>query len=266
VNYGYILNDFGRFEEAQKVADHMSSIDDNSFLTYSLLAGIRFNQGKIGEAAYYLRKATEVNPRLNAKFNMAFTLETLGLSDMAAETMANSGFEVYGLFFKKNNELFTSQVRATFPRSENDASGAFTRGATELWAGNYKQAVKFLEQSFCTNCNFLIYSYQQIGDTESANKLLDERKTDYESRIMDGELYLDGEAMNLAYLSGNIDKAIEHLLISTKNGFIPGKGLRENPIFKKLREHPQWPEILANADKRMAAQRDTYLKLVAGEV
>ena len=51
-----------------------------------------------------------------------------------------------------------------------------------------------------------------------------------------------------------------------KNGYIPEFEYLNYPFYQKLREPPQWPVIIAETDKRMAEQREIYLKLVAKEV
>ena len=195
------------------------------------------------------------------------------MSQRAGEAIKRTGFDAFGHFFKNDQELFISEARKQFPRSDADIVGMFIRSSAELAAGNYKDAIKYLESSpFCDNCAGLIYSYFQVGHTELAEQLLKQRKEQYRTDLEAGVRYTYGspsvipmgfEAMDLALLEGDIDKAIQHLQTAIRNGVPLTSEIRHWHMYQQLRNHPKWPSIRDTNDKRMAEQRDIYLKLVA---
>jgi len=69
--------------------------------------------------------------------------------------------------------------------------------------------------------------------------------------------------MEIAYLEGDIAKAIANLKQAMTKHYIISSSIKFQAMYKQLRQHPEWPAILAESDKRAAIQRELYLKLVA---
>ena len=69
-------------------------------------------------------------------------------------------------------------------------------------------------------------------------------------------------AMEIAYLEGDIDTAIANLKKAMEQNYIVNIEYQLNPIYKKLRAHPDWPSIMAESNKRAAIQRELYLELI----
>jgi hypothetical protein len=69
--------------------------------------------------------------------------------------------------------------------------------------------------------------------------------------------------MQIAILEGDIDKAIMNLKIATENNYIVTFGVKVEPMYKQLKQHPEWPAILEGSNLRAAAQREIYFELLA---
>ena len=254
---------FGQLDEAEKIAERMLSIDNSTFLAFRLLSNIYQHRNEYGKAAYYATKAVKVNPAFIFQRWLAADLAQIAMPEKAAEIMANSPVPVWQHYYNNNHELFVSQSRAQYPGSEDNVLGNFMRGIAEFINGNYPDAVRYLEKSFCRNCNPLIYSLNQVGDTESATAMINRKRSKILKRINSGEKYLEDELMELAYIEGNVEQAVKYLKSSMKNGYMMAHTFIHGPISKKLRQHPEWPAILAESDRQAAEQREIYLTLIA---
>ncbi len=134
-------------------------------------------------------------------------------------------------------------------------------------AENYIDAIKYLRLSFCTDCNALIFSYLQLGDIENAKPLLEQRKTQPGA----GSYRTAGgiDAVDLALLDSDLSKAMRYLKLEMDNSLIlSGMHRYLDPLYSSLREHSEWPALLAESEKRATGQREIFLRLVAedGEI
>ncbi|PCJ48447.1 MAG: hypothetical protein COA74_08615 [Gammaproteobacteria bacterium] len=259
LNYGFSLVEFDRFDEAQKIAEHMLIIDENSFQAYNLLSYVNRAQGNLGMSSYFQHVSVELNQATNHKVILAFNLHNLGLSDQAAQLVKEAGFEEIGLLFNDNLELYLSQVRQKYPRSDPDVLGNFIRGDAEMLVEDYAAAIGYLENSFCDDCNQLIFAYGQVGEQQSAATLFDKRQKTLKSQLESGQTNLQVTSMEMAFLSGDNNKAVEYLQAAMERGYILDFGYQIMPMYQSLREHPEWPSIVDQSKKRQKEQGEIYL-------
>ena len=274
--YGFSLITFDRFNEAEKVAQHMLKIDSGNIQTLLLISVLKYSHGKQGEAAFYFRKVTILNPSPGYVLLYADALSNIGLGDFSAEILNGTTFEVLGWYYKRNLEYSISQIRIALPRYKKDMTGNFLRGLAETMASDNKDAIQYLKQSgtFCIECTELIFSYLVLGDEQSAIKLLKQRKRRFDSLINDGAKRFirlgkfvgrSIEAMEIAVLEGKTDEAVQYLKEAVKRGYILETPYIISPIYNKLREHSEWPAILIESNKKAEEQRLIYLDLVEKE-
>ncbi|MFT5451851.1 MAG: TolB-like protein/Tfp pilus assembly protein PilF [Enterobacterales bacterium] len=269
-NYAHELIDYGKLEEAEEVAKQMLIIDASHPFPYTIFGSIQQSKGNYAEASNYYKKTVEYSPgHTRAKFELASLLAAIGLLEQAANVFDDSDFVELKYWYKGNVELFVSQVRELYPRVENDSLGLFIRAQAEARTENYSEAVKYYKKTkFGVTDDERIYSYQQVGETEVAQTLLDKSKALLLTR-MDakaenfGREPIEVRSMTIAYLEQDIDKAILNLKKAMDKKYIINYYLKTVPMYKKLRQHPEWPAILAESDKRAAKQREIYLNLVA---
>ncbi len=69
--------------------------------------------------------------------------------------------------------------------------------------------------------------------------------------------------MKIALLEDNLDVAMQHLRNAVDKGYIIFNAIRTEPIYERLRQHPEWSEILAESNKRVDLQLEIYFKMVA---
>ena len=95
--------------------------------------------------------------------------------------------------------------------------------------------------------------------------MLDIVNNRYQKQLEGGFKNLELNAMKIAFLEADIDKAIEYLQAAMARGYILDFQYIFIPVYAKLRQHPEWPAILSESDNRAVIQREIYLKLVAEE-
>jgi len=262
-NYGFSLTNFGRYGEANSVANHILEIDSKSRVGYVLLAEIYLDQGQSAQAAFYLTKAKKYGTALTDRFLLASNLANLGLINEGVEVLEGTAFEVFGLILRSNNELFISQTRALFPRSDSDLIGAFARALAEFKAKNYKEAIQYYKQTVCDQCEELIYSYIQVGDTDFAKALLDKKRSNYQKIVTDGVINQRKTAIIVANLEGNIVKTLTLIEEELNKGVLIDRKFKVSQIYEKLRQHPKWPALLARSNQLSEQQKEIYLRLIA---
>ncbi len=69
--------------------------------------------------------------------------------------------------------------------------------------------------------------------------------------------------MKIALLEDNLDVAMQHLRNAVDKGYIIFNAIRTEPTYERLRQHPEWSEILAESNKRVDLQLEIYFKMVA---
>ena len=68
----------------------------------------------------------------------------------------------------------------------------------------------------------------------------------------------------MALLDSDLPKAMSYLTLALDRGLILDRWYQYlDPLYKSLREHPDWPALLVESEKRETEQRKIYLKLVA---
>ncbi len=275
-NNGYVFDlvYYGRTDEAREVVEHMLSINASHHFAHVRLGQIYLVEGKYAESIIEFETAIKKIPEnVGARLNAAYHLSTIGLGEKAASYVDETIASAVKYWFKGNDELYVSQIRAMFPRSENDSLGYWLLARAEVVAENYNEAAKYFKLTeFGEIDSERIYSYQQTGDSKNAKALLEKARIQLKS-WMDAEAkYLRSantiqpialRAMEIAYLEGDIEKAIVSLKKAMEKNYIMNFEYKATPMYKKLREHSDWPAIIAESDKRAAEQRERYLKLVA---
>jgi len=273
-NYGFELVSIGRTSEAQSIFEHMLAINPSHHASYSLLAAIQLTNGKYADAILALETQIKRAPELlDARLDIAYLLSTLGLGEKAASYVEGTLADSLKHFFRGDLTLYVEAVREQFPRSDNDSLGYYIRAEAEVRDENYEEATKYFKlTNFGGTANQRIYSYQQTGDTVAASALLKKEKLILQTYVEVGakHLYSAGllqplsiRVMELAFLEGDIEKAIVNLKIAMEKNYIVNFEYRIQPVYKKVRAHPDWPAIIARSDKHAEIQRDIYLKRVA---
>ena len=254
----------------------MQSINDSHHLVFASLGVIHLVEGNYAEATTaFERRIQKSSESLGARFNAAFTLAAIELGEKAASYLEKTIHDAGKYWYKGNTNLYLSRTRAMFPRSENDSLGYWERAYAEMRAGNYTEAAKYFKLTKLGEMNTLrIYSYQKIGDIKESQVLLEKARLQLKSWLnVDAKYFFSSfmlqpieiAIMEIAYLDGDIDKAVVNLKKAMERNYILNFEYKANSTYKKLREHPEWPSIMAESDKRAAVQRDIYLKLVAKE-
>ena len=229
--YALALVDFGRFEEAEQVIQHMKEIDPNRL--DAAYYNLRQRQHRYGEATYHALKRVRYSSGQGPKTDLAENYDRLGLNQLTADIFEDTRWEFLGLAYT-NWELATTEARASVPNSDADVSGAWFRAFGEYSDENYADAIKYflLSDFWCTNCNALIFSYLQVGDIESARPLLDQRKRNHQNYVNAGAnsvrvgfntIIVEIDAMDLALLDSDPAKAIGYLKMATDKGLILGR-------------------------------------------
>ena len=272
VNYNYciLLISFGRFEEAREVATHMLSINTSHAFPYAILGKIQQIEGNYAASALSFSTITAISDsNVKYKSSTANTLSAIGLLEQASRIFEDSDFAELKYWYSGNTELYISQSRVLYPRTKDDSFGLFLRALAEVRAENYSEAVKYFKLTKLLETDIgRIYSYFRVGETVAAQALLDKRKAILSSRI-DAEVeYWGGvpievNVMRIAYLEGDIQKAMANLKQAMDKKYIIDYDYKVEPMYKKLREHPDWPALLAESERRATIQREIYMKLVA---
>ncbi len=269
INYSQALALVGRQDEAINVLFRIIDIDSSFGLAY-LNIGNYFRNTKQGEAAYYRYKAYTINPSFNNKNNFESSLLTLDFPERAKEISFGAEIDRISEYYRnKQFDLYVSEGRKTFPRFDSDVTGNWERGMIELYVGNYKEVIHYLKKTPWTNDDFLIFSYLQIGDNDTASLLLEERKKNVATNLNSDNIPhsdlidLIVEEMRIALLEDNFDLAIQHLKKAMDKGYILGSINSLNKIFTKIQQHPEWSEILEESNKRVVLQQKIYLKMLA---
>lgn len=236
---------------------------------------LRQTQYRYGEATYYALQRYRYNPVLGTRFDLTNNYDRLGLNHLTADVFKGDSLEFAGRSYT-NWELALIEARASIPRSDADLTGAWFRAFGEYSVENYIDAIKYflLSDYWCTQCNQLIFSYLRLGEIESAEPLLEQRKNLHRAQLKAG-MYrgptgrirtpiLEINAIDLALLDSDLSKAMNYLKSAMDKGLILGRMYQKlDPLYWSLHEHPDWPALLAESEKRATVQREIYLKLVA---
>ncbi|MFT5099192.1 MAG: hypothetical protein ACI9VI_002883 [Candidatus Azotimanducaceae bacterium] len=112
----------------------------------------------------------------------------------------------------------------------------------------------------------LIYRYIQQGELKKAHDLLEQfslkhRKMSEYGWITDP---MKLTAMILM-LDSDLAGALEHMRLTINEGYILSSLVKENPIFRELIAHPDWPALVTISKKNADEQRAIYLRLVADD-
>ncbi|MFT5452348.1 MAG: Tfp pilus assembly protein PilF, partial [Enterobacterales bacterium] len=270
LTYANNLLEYGKIDEAREVAEHMLSINDSHVFPYTLLGNINKIQGNYAQAAiFFTTAATNSSGRLESKYQLSDTLADMGLEEKAADYLKGIAHGIWSHLYRGNKELFLSQAREIYPRNEDDYLGAAYRAIAEMNDANYSEAIKFYTLSDINRfTDELIYAYKQVGNAEAAEALMDKTRATLTSRLDNNVQYWNVEPieiriMEVAYLDDDIELAIVNLKKAMDKGYIISFVYKTAPMFKKLRDHSEWPTLLAKSDKRASKQREIYLKLIA---
>lgn len=272
-NYGFDLIKYGRIDEASEVAEHMLNISTSHHFPIMMLGNIHLVQGNYAEAIIASEKVIKLSPgNIGARYNTAYTLATIGLGDKAASYVEGRFADAAKYWFKSDIESYTKQIRETLLLMESNDVNNRIRGGMEVYAENYQEASKYFKLVDSREFEIgRIYSYQQTGDSDEAQTLLRKAKSVLRLWMEVGGKYINNSsllqpielfAMEIAYLEGDIDTAIANLKKAMEQNYIVNIEYQLNPIYKKLRAHPDWPSIMAESNKRAAIQRELYLELI----
>ena len=266
----------GETQKALKIAKQMQVIDNNHPLTPLTLAIIQNGSGEHGKGLNNWMKALKLNPNSSRwKLVIATGFDRIGMRQKSLNILDDSNRKIFTPWFKGDLKGLIKIIRKNFPRTDKDNFGNFQRGLVEVIAEDYSAAIEFLLKSnLCQLCDSLIYSYQQIGETEKANNILEERKTRYEKLLKAGvKIWIYNETnysgrtkieivgMNISYFSGDIEDAISLLEEAVSVGYIIQRKYKILPMYSKLRSHPKWNALLAESDQHTAKERRIFADL-----
>ncbi len=266
----------GRVDEAIEIVEHMFTIDASSHLAYKSLGRLKASEGKYAEASVAFEKAAEMSPAdLSARFMAAAHLAAIGLAKKAAGFFKATPIELFGDWYLGDDKTFIRLARASFPRSEKDSMGLFIRALAETRAGNFDEASRYFDLSKIGNTDVeRIFSYLKAGEDKKAKTLVREIKTEI-TRWSDAgashiprfaeNMAMEMREMEVAYLDGDLELAIANLGKAVDRRNIIRFEYKALPMYKELREHPEWPAILAESERRAANQREIYQELVGSD-
>ena len=280
-NYAENLIALGRYQQAHKIVETMMEINSNYALSYDLLSGLESSQGYYGQSLNNLDIAISHSPgHGQLKSDAATILNRLGLNQKALALLddgdnSNEYFALTRFWYSGEINSYIKKVRQDYPNSNNVFFGSYLRGNAETLAEDYPAAIDYyLKSNFCDLCDALIYCYQQIGETQTANKLLAERKKRFDKLLNAGVknwIYhptnYSGKApitlvgMNNSYFSGDLDSAITQYQQAISDGYIIEQKYKIHPMYAKLRAHPQWGSLLAESNRHADKERKIYLAL-----
>ena len=251
----------------------MLTINDSHRFPYSILGGLKEIEGNYAEASILYGIAVKHSPgNIQGRYQAAEALVNIGLAEQGAAFIENTSFEVMKYRLLDNYELYISQSREIFPRNDNDAAGFLIRAYAESIAENCGEAVKYFKLAgFNDTDKENIYCLQQVGDIEAADALFEKLKKETlpwitaEVKFYPRGKPIDIRTMEIAYLEGDIKRAITELKLAADKNFIVDFELKTLPMYKKLRARPEWSALLTESDKRAAVQREIYFKLIAEE-
>ncbi|RLB94656.1 MAG: hypothetical protein DRH76_09085 [Deltaproteobacteria bacterium] len=273
-NYLESLYALGRYQEAEEIAEHMHEINPNHSFAYIRVSDIRIAQGNYAQGIHLWEKGLTFNSN-NPFWRIIVSqlLNQIGLNREALNLLDNDSSATLSPWYANDLEGYSRETRNKFPLTEEDYFGMLLRANAETVAGNYDAAVDYYRKSqFCDLCDPFIYSLQQLGEIESANKLLVEREKRFNKLVKAGvknwiynplnysELApINIVGMNNNYLSGDIKQAITLLQQAITEGYIVEQKYKIHPMYENLRAHPKWPSLLAESDAHAAKEREIYL-------
>jgi len=272
-NYAYEFVSRGDYHQVNKIIDNMMSINPNNHLTYRVLAETNIVQGNYAKAMIAFNRALELAPDdRTVNRNAAQTLYKLGLAERAAKLLEKDSAvigKIRSHLLRGNDELFISTSRELLPRNENDSTGELLRGFSELHAANYQVAARYFKKSKILQDNIgVIYTYLQVGELELAQDGLSKRKANLEAMLEAG--FINNEETPLvllkggiAFLEGDINEAIEQLKLAVSEGQILDISIKKFPMYKAVRAHPDWPDLIDKSNRHAAEQREIFLRLEA---
>lgn len=265
VNYGYALNQYGKFDQALAIAEQIKLINPNSHFAYSLERNVYSETFEYGKQLYASKKSYELSPSIPVLFGVAFALNDLGLVDEAVALLDGTEIDILKYSFQGNFEAFITQARITLPRSEDDSFGNFRRGIAETFAGNCKDALKFFAKTNCTKCDFIMHCYKQLGAEDEFEQQMKSRDDEIVRMKESGfsESSYDGFSQSQLFLRGDIDEYMNVMRQRLARGLIIGNGVRQGPRYKAVREHKDFAEILELSEQNRLKQLAIYQALVA---
>lgn len=261
INYAYSLLDFERYDEAEEIAEHLRSINPKSPRVYAVYANIYLTKGELGKASYYNLQRSKTSNSLGDSVVLAFSLYRIGLPELAKEHLVSEEHKQVNYLLTGNHEGYISGVRTVFPRGEKDTLGYYLLAEAEMLEENYAKAVKFLEKSFCTQCDYIVYAYQQMNDLESANVIIEKRKQDLKNRKEKGAAIDDIAFASITFLENDIDASIIYIEQAIRKGHLLNYEF-VMPMYNALREHPGWEMIDKLNKAGQKEQSAIYLQLV----
>jgi TolB-like protein/Tfp pilus assembly protein PilF len=175
INYALDLATFGQINEALVVVRRMMNINPSHQLAHQALGRILLIEGNYADAIIAFEKQIKNAPEdVNARFSAAESLAAIGLTEKATTFLEGTMAEAAKYWFSGDIDLYVSHVRASFPRYDNDSLGNWARAIAEARVENYDQASKYYKLLNARYPIFSqIYSYQQVGDIDLAQTLLD---------------------------------------------------------------------------------------------
>ncbi|MCO4798922.1 MAG: winged helix-turn-helix domain-containing protein, partial [Colwelliaceae bacterium] len=263
--YGNLLRRTLQFDKAVEVAINMLDIDSTSYLPYMLLSSISRDENKVADHLIYYNKLLQLSPSVPNLINLSDDYLQYGLYNQALELLTGmpAAYDMTKYYIQKDFERAHQVAKEVLPRNKRDKTGAFHRAITEFNIGNFELAIKYFKVSEAGE-PFLIYSYQQIGDSKSADELINQWKMHYQSSIEAGRGDLDELAAYIAFFENDINKMIKHLKQKQNKDpyFVLGTHYKFFPMYQKLTSHPKWQSLLEESDNRALKVRNRYLELV----
>ncbi len=267
----------GQFSKAEKVVSQMLALNaPDAFILYTL-AEVSQYQKRFGEAAWLYQKFLHSKglKSIDRVSIAARALTDLSLESQAGNSIKQTRFSFLFHVTQGDLKAHYSILKDMFPRSDDDRLGYELLGAAAAIIGNYSEAIAYYQKStFCKNCTTLeLGSYILTGNSNAITEALLQRENlllkakEFNTiRNISAFRYwqhpIAFERMELAFLNRDIEEAIKILEAAVNDGEVIGFVYKITAIYKELREHPRWSELLAKSDKRVEEQQAIYYQLI----
>ena len=95
VNYGYSLVDLGQYDQALGISKDIRETNPESAFTYTLQIQVFDAKHEQGRAVRALRLAYDMSPNFGLRFNLGFSLYSIGLIDEAVSVVENTEQDIF---------------------------------------------------------------------------------------------------------------------------------------------------------------------------
>jgi TolB-like protein/Tfp pilus assembly protein PilF len=280
----------GRFEDAERRLLRQLEIPQPSFYPFATLAEIYRSTGRLVDATEMSKRqvlsSASVAGRPGGLMTLIPSYAVLGMWE-AAEYWQVRYEEAWPEFYQVRLFRYTLQEGKVHPAdalagtigildAEGLEPGALEMelgahfGVLQVLAGDHEDGIRTLREwvdpevafqgfEFETEARHaLAWAWQQTGSPQRAHAMLALVDTDFGEQQGDGRLHLSGDIFNYALntlLLGDTERALDLLDQAADAGWRGYYGIRRDPRWDAVREHPRFRAILAKVKADIDLQR-----------